>query len=332
MAVYEASVLLSLCNANEPQLSSSLPHLVSSLHPAASLDSQSSSTAPDGDPPDLTAPFEDLSLDPTTKTNKPSARAADPARRAYFLVLHYLHSSLLPSQSAPARADATAVPSLAGPTASSFLPTLASALAASRLEPLAASFPPSQTSHPNPHIAFLLGLRLALEQNNYAALSSDYLSIDKLPPTPPSVQSHLEALHLSSPSDPPSPSVSGLSTSSLGTFDPLAHLLQSFLARLRQNRIWPAVQRAYRFPPERTDWLGKVLLFEFEVEVEQREAGLEAPQRQTRSNRGEVQIKDDWDAEEGEEEEGARHPPRRRAIEEEAARRAAAWVAERTSK
>lgn len=178
------------------------------------------------------------------------------------------------------------------------------------------------------HIDYLLALRRALEQNAYAHIASHLLPLSHLPPVPPAVRTHLETLHLSSPSANPS-------HSDAIAFNPIAHLLQKHAARLRTNRIWPAVRRAYRFPPDPTDWLGKVLLFEFEVECERAAAGTEgagrgAVERERSRRGGEEGVREDWEAEE--EDEVGSQTLRQEEIRREAARRAAEFVAKQSRK
>ncbi|GAA5987955.1 hypothetical protein JCM10908_007289 [Rhodotorula pacifica] len=326
--VYEASVLLALANGNEPQLSSSLPHLVTSLYPAFLLANQSYSSPEDDD---VSTRMGELSLSSAAAPD-PGAAAADPAHRAFFVTLHLLHSSLLPAESAP-RLGATE--SSASPPPSGFLPAFEAAVAANRLSApssFSAAVPPATaasaipySTHPDPHLAFLLRLRLALSTKAYSTLSSSLLCLSSLPPLPPRISSHLDGLHFSS--------------SSSG-FRPLAAMLRKFVPRLRENRIWPVVKRAYRFPPDRTEWLGSVLLFELEVEFEVEQLELEEKEGdgkgEGRPNEApDRKVKEDWNEEDedhaGKEEEDARQARRDR-IRSEAARRAAIWVAERTKK
>ncbi|GAA5863914.1 hypothetical protein JCM3774_004416 [Rhodotorula dairenensis] len=338
--VYEASILLALANANEPQLASSLPHLVLSLYPSylAAVKAPSSSLAHASarvralDDSDVSTRLASLSL-----PSSPSNGAADPAHRAFFVTLHLLHSSLLPSESAPPRSPATsessnATTTAAGgpPPASTFLPAFEAAVAANRL---ALPRPPRQDSprpysrHQDPHLDFLLRLRVALEDNQYSDLASTLLSLAAVPSAPPAVLAHLETLHLSTRNRP-----------ERDEFQPLATLLQTFVPRLRQNRIWPVVQRAYRFPPDPTEWLGSVLLFEFEVELEETRAAAAAPAvEETKAGpapkRAEQVVVEDWDADQSTDEAAsAESATRRERIRKEAAIRAALWVAERAKR
>lgn len=267
--------------------------------------------------------------------------AAGPAHRAFFVTLHLLHSHLLPSASSGPRSVATsesnASSTVAGgpPPASSFLPAFEAAVAASGL---ATHFPPPRgldlpvdssgrpySRHRDPHLDFLLRLRVALEDNQYSDLASNLLSLAAIPSLPPSVLAHLKALHLST---------RDRRGEEQEHFHPLATLLQTFVPRVRQNRIWPTVQRAYRFPPDSTEWLGSALLFEFEVELEEA-SGAATAVEPTRTGptgrRAEQIVAEDWDTDlsAGEAETSEAHRER---IRTEAARRAAQWVAERTKR
>lgn len=262
-------------------------------------------------------------------SRRPSA-AAEPAVRAFYLVLHLLHAYLLPSESAPPPSTSGGETNANIPTASSFLPTLSALLSSSGL-PQRSHGASERRHHPDVHIDYLLALRRALEQNAYAHLASHLLPLSQIPPVPPSVRTHLETLHLSSPSANPN-------HEGAIAFNPIAHLLQKHAARLRTNRIWPAVRRAYRFPPDPTDWLGKVLLFEFEVECEQAAAGggavgagRGAVERKRSTRAGEEEgVREDWETEE--EDEAGKRTQRQEEIRREAERRAAEFVAEQTRK
>lgn len=333
--VYEASVLLALANSNEPQLASALPHLVMTLYPAflANLDPSTSEdqvAAPStrsGDQSSIASRLADLSLSSPYKSV-----SADSAHRAFFVTLHLLHSSLLPAESAAPSYVARGEPiaSSGPPPASAFLPAFEAALSANRLKtPPTRSAPSSGTEgrpyshHPDPHLGFLLRLRLALEANSYADLAANLFSLEAIPSPPASVLAHLQELHLSIPS------------CQNGRFNPLATLLQTFVPRLRQNRIWPVVQRAYRFPPDPTEWLGSALLLEFEVELELENKPVQeaAKDKGDDGKRRVGQVAEDWDADENadESERGARAAQRER-VRTEAARRAATWVVERSKK
>ncbi|KAG0665219.1 hypothetical protein C6P46_000318 [Rhodotorula mucilaginosa] len=336
--VYEASVLLALANSNEPQLASALPHLVMTLYPShlTSLDPSSSKdpvnqpSTRSGDQSSIASRLADLSLSSPHKN-----AAADSAHRAFFVALHLLHSSLLPAESAAPQsvAGGETTASSGPPPASSCLPAFEAALSANRLtipSTRTASSPTAEgrpySHHPDPHLDFLLRLRLALEANSYADLAANLLSLEAIPSPPASILAHLSELHLSSPSRQQDE-----------RFNPLATLLRTFVPRLRQNRIWPVVQRAYRFPPDATEWLGSLLLFEFEVEFELLENARAREEEEgakvDRGARPVVQVAEEWDADESEDEaeRGARAAQRGR-IRTEAARRAAAWVVERSKK
>ncbi|EGU12081.1 Pre-mRNA-splicing factor cwc22 [Rhodotorula toruloides ATCC 204091] len=279
---YEASVLLSVYASNDAQLSSSLPPLVSSLHPALLAQRSASSTDTTSDVSDA---FARLSVSPTP----------DAATRAFFLALHLLQSYLLPAVSTPLMPQTPSGTIAAHPPLSFFLPTLFTHLLGLHL-PLPTALTPIP-QHSDSHIRFLLSFYSALLRNSYTSLAR-LLSPSHLPPPPPAVTALIASLHL-----PP-------------TFHPLAMLLSTHTAAIRTNRIWPVVQKAYRFPPDSTAWLSKGLLFEFEVEQEERAAG--SAERKERKER----ISESWE-DEDKEQDG------QEAKREEAARRADAWVAER---
>ncbi|GAA5826595.1 hypothetical protein JCM11251_002441 [Rhodosporidiobolus azoricus] len=240
--VYEASALLSLFASNNPQLSSTLPHLVHDLHPSLA------------GPPLTASPIEGLQAR-ISGLSLGSRPPPDPATRAYYLTLHLLHSHLLPAFTSSPFSGVVSTPSSfssASPPLSSFLPTLLTSLSASSLPPPCCPSHPSSRSHPSPHITFLLQLYTALLRSSYISLSR---LLADLPPPPPSAQAHLKALHLPF------------------SFDPLAALLRTHLPALREKRIWPVVEKAYRLPPmpgadQVGHWIGKGLLFNFEVRVE----------------------------------------------------------------
>ncbi|GAA6002930.1 hypothetical protein JCM10207_001902 [Rhodosporidiobolus poonsookiae] len=273
--VYEASALLSLFASNSAQLSSSLPPLVNDLHPARAFGTLSS--------PARNEPM--ATLESAFSGLRVTAAPSDPATRAFYLILHLAHSFLLPAFTGAAQSQST--PSAASPSSPplcTFLPNLLVHLELAKLPPPSSSN--GRRSHPDPHIAFLLALYAALVRNSYASLAR---LLSALPPPPPSVSTHLKALHLSSSSPP---------------FHPLAALLLAALPALRTIRLWPVLDRAYRFPPDPAAWLAGPLLFEFEVRQQAR--GWDGP-------REERAVGESW---EDEEEEG----------EEEAQRRAEEWV------
>ncbi|GAA5854119.1 hypothetical protein JCM8547_008236 [Rhodosporidiobolus lusitaniae] len=266
--VYEASALLSLFASNTPQLASSLPHLVLALHPALQ-----------GPPP----PAPSAGLETSLSALSISSSSPDPATRAFFLALHLLHSHLLPASTSSAIPVTPSSASSSSPSLSTFLPTLFSLLSASRLPP--PTWKRSTCVHPDPHISLLLSLYTALLRNSYVTLAR---LLSHLPPPPPSITSHLSALHLPT------------------SFNPLASLLLSFLPALRANRIFPVVEKAYRFPPDKTGWLARGLLFEFEAAAEgMRETGEGGKEGKAES----------WEDEVDEEEEGRRKEAERRAEE-----------------
>ena len=303
------------------------PSHLANLDSLSSKDQVAPPSARSGDQSSIASRLADLTLSSPHKS-----ASADPAHRAFFVTLHLLHSSPLPAESAASQSVAgrETIASSGTPPASLFLPAFETALSANRLPIPAKRTLSSGTEgrphshHPDPHLDFLLRLRVALEANSYADLATNLLSLEAIPPPPPSVLAHLKELHLSSPSRQQK------------RFDPLATLLQTFVPHLRQNRIWPVVQRAYRFPPDPTEWLGSVLLFEFEVELEvledERARGEE--EKVGGGARRVRQVAEDWDAADGSEDEAERgaRAARRERVRTEAARRAAAWVAERSRK
>ncbi|GAA5891711.1 hypothetical protein JCM6882_006177 [Rhodosporidiobolus microsporus] len=286
--VYEASALLSLFASNNPQLSSSLPHLVHDLHPALSA------TSP--------VPSTDTLVDSFTSLSLASRPPPDAATRAFFLALHLLHSHLLPaftssSLSSPAPSTPSTLSS-SSPPLSTFLPTLLALLSSSHLPPPSPLSPPTARTHHNPHITLLLRLYTSLLHSSHVFLSR---LLSALPPPPPGVAAHLKALHL-----PPS-------------FDPLAALLRSHTAALRERRIWPVLEKAYRLPPmagadKVGEWVGRGLLFELDARLD----GVCADER---SNGKKEPVGESWE-DEPDEGEG-----QRRAIAAEAVKRAEEFVA-----
>lgn len=220
--------------------------------------------------------------------------APDAPTCAFFLTLHLLHSHLLPAFSTPNTPQTPASSSSAHPPLSSFLPTLFGHLRTLHLPLPTALTPIPQLS--DSHIRFLLSFYYALLRNSYTSLAR-LLSPSHLPAPPPAVTALITSLHL-----PP-------------TFHPLATLLLTHSAAIRTDRIWPVVQKAYRFPPDPIAWLAKGLLFEFEVEQEERVAGsLERKERKEH-------VSESW-------EDGDKEQDGQEARLAEAARRAEAWVAE----
>lgn len=304
------------------------PAFLANLDPSPSRDPVTAPSTRSGDQSSIASRLADLSL-----SSPHQGASTDSAHRAFFVTLHLLHSSLLPAESAasPSVAGGETSASSGPPPVSSFLPAFEAALSAARLKtPSTRSAPSSVTEgrpyshHPDPHLDFLLRLRVALEANAYADLAANFFSLEAIPSPPASVLAHLQELHLSNPSRPEE------------RFNPLATLLQTFVPRLRQNRIWPVVQRAYRFPPDPTEWLGSVLLFEFEVELEllENERAQEEEEEKVGGGARRIgQVAEGWDADgsEDEAERGARAAQRER-VRAEAARRAAAWVVERSKK
>ncbi|BGP16907.1 hypothetical protein JCM10213_007351 [Rhodosporidiobolus nylandii] len=237
--VYQASALLSLFASNTPQLSSSLPHLVLHLHAQ-----QYSPPPPAASQPDeaLASNLAALSLTPSSP--------ADAATRAFFLTLHLLHSHLLPAFTSVGTPSTPSAVGSASPPTSAFLPTLNSLLSLCDL-PLPA-WQDGSRSHTDSHIAFLLSLYTALLRNSYFSLAR---LLSRVPSPPPAVTAHLSALHLPTPSSSP-------------PYNPLAALFLSHAPMLRATRIWPTLEKAYRFPPDPAGWLSGGLLFEFEVRTE----------------------------------------------------------------
>ncbi|GAA6004268.1 uncharacterized protein JCM10292_007318 [Rhodotorula paludigena] len=298
---YESSALLSLYASNDPQLSSSLPPLVHSLHPPIDVDKTRSGGT--GSQDSLDASLSRLSLNTTSP---------DPATRAYFIALHLLHSHLLPAFTTPVQPSTPSAVASSHSPLSTFLPSLFSLLRASSLPPPTALYP--APSHPDAHIAHLLSLYHALLHASSASLST-LLSPSRLPRTPPHVAGLLAYLHLPA------------------TFHPYAALLRSAAPKLREHALWPAVRRAYRFPPDPTAWLAKGLLFEFEVEMEEREkegeAGGAGGVGDVRKGGGRTEVSDSWEDDDGLEQEGEEKTGREVRLRAEAERRAAIWVKER---
>ncbi|GAA6061330.1 hypothetical protein JCM10212_003220 [Sporobolomyces blumeae] len=255
--VYEASVLLSLVASNEAQLSSALPHLVTVLHPALA----SSTTT-------LSAEIANLSIDDGNRAR--GLRSA--ATRSFFLVLHLFHSHLVPAFASSSASSHSSAPSI-----SLFLPTLLSLLSLSRLPPPTSLRPalPSDrrlesenaprpglpSTRDPPYVSWLLSLRRAFVENSFSSLSR--LLTTHVPAPPPETTAFLSD-HL----------VGSGSPYSTTTLNPLALVLSlskaDSISKWRTRHAQQVVERAYKFPPDRTDqpWVAKWLLFEFEVEVE----------------------------------------------------------------
>ncbi|GAA6010409.1 hypothetical protein JCM11491_006309 [Sporobolomyces phaffii] len=243
--VYESSVLLSLVASNQAQLLSSLPHLVTVIHPALARD-------------DVSNAMSSLSVSPATKAARPRP---SPATRSFYLVLHLLHSHLLP-------ACASRTSSITQPPLSTFFPALLSLLALSSL-PLPDScriHARSSTTSPGPApqdscVEFLLEIHLALVHSSLATLSTLFAS---LPAPPAPVSTHLASLVTDSASVPHPPT------------NPLALVLAGAIPALREAGFARVVDKAFRFPPDQPAWLAKWLLFEFEVRLE-RERHVSSP-------------------------------------------------------
>lgn len=93
------------------------------------------------------------------------------------------------------------------------------------------------------------------------------------------------------------------------------------------------MRKAYRFPPDPTAWLVKSLLFEFEVEMEEREKQGEAEGgsdgNDARKGGGRTEVSDSWEGDDGLEREGEERTGREARLRAEAERRAEIWVKER---
>ncbi|GJN91095.1 hypothetical protein Rhopal_004112-T1 [Rhodotorula paludigena] len=164
------------------------------------------------------------------------------------------------------------------------------------------------------HIAHLLSVYRAMLHASSASLSS-LLSPSRLPRTPPHVASLLASLHLPA------------------SFHPYAALLRSAAPKLREHALWPAVRRAYRFPPDPTAWLAKSLLFEFEVDMDEleKEGEVEGGSNGNDARKGgaRTEVSDSWEDNDGLEKEGVERTGREARLRAEAERRAAIWVKER---
>ncbi|GAA5910427.1 uncharacterized protein JCM6883_003003 [Sporobolomyces salmoneus] len=263
--VYETSVLLSLVASNQAQFLSSLPHLVTVIHPTLARDELATSLA-------------SLSVSSTPSRPGPSNET-----RSFYLTLHLLHSHLLPAFTSSTSSQTTSSPPL-----STFLPTLLSLCTLSSLPRPPKLRPSSPTSSQppaaDPYISFLLELHLALIHSSLSTLST---LLSGLPPPPSSIQSHFNSL---------------LSLSSKQASNPLALLLKDSIPQLREQFYRSTIEKAFRIPPDPIEWLSKWLLFDFEVRVE-RELGLfdrQLGKAELRGRRKEKTV-ESWDDEEDEE-------------------------------
>lgn len=307
-------MLLSVYAGNDPQLSSSLPHLVQALHPATDPPT-AASPAPASVSASLDTALSQLSLLPTAPP--------DPDTRAYFISLFLLHSHLLPAFTAPPAAATPSAASPSHPPLSIFLPTLFSLLSTSSLPAPSSLYP--LPSHPNPHITHLLTLYRSLLAPSSPCLARLF-SPPHLPPPPARVRTLATALHLPA------------------SFDPAGTLLRRAAGRIREAVLWPKVRRAYRFPPEGAAWLARGLLFECEVEGEVLEEEEEARRGEkearvlTGSTTGRAaEVRGSWEDAADDDAEAAAgdahaQDERGQRVREEAARRAEVWVRERLAK
>jgi len=112
--------------------------------------------------------------------------------------------------------------------------------------------PPSSTAiQIDPSITFLLNLHLAFIHSSHSTISTLFST---LPPTPAAITAHFRSLlDLSTKSTPP---------------NPLALLLKDSIPQLRENSYRSTIEKAFRFPPDPSEWLSKWLLFDFEVRAE----------------------------------------------------------------
>ncbi|GAA5844779.1 hypothetical protein JCM9279_002917 [Rhodotorula babjevae] len=229
---YTASVLLAIYASNDPQLSSSLPHLVQALHsrPSRADSVASTSTAP---PASLDTALAHLSLAPA---DSPSMD-----ERAFFISLFLLHAHLLPAFTTLATPSTPSTTSTSSNPPSSFLPTLFALLRSSDLPPPTSLYPSPQ--HPSPHITHLLALYHALLRPSSASLARLF-SPAHVPPLPPTVAALARTLHLPS------------------SFHPTSALLWRAAPRVRDALLWPPLRRAYKFPPDPVEWVAHGLLFE----------------------------------------------------------------------
>ncbi|GAA5934664.1 uncharacterized protein JCM15063_003037 [Sporobolomyces koalae] len=243
--VYEASVLLSLVASNHAQLSASLSHLVTVIHPTLASS-------------DLATSLSSLSV-----STRPARPRPCPATRSFYIALHLLHSHLLPAcTSLTPTVSSASVTSTHAPLAS-FLPALLALLDLSSL-PHPPTIRPSSLHHhpddgppPDPSITFLLALHLAFIRSSVSTISTICSS---LPLPPRTIIQHAQDLF----------------PSRLGTVppNPLALILKDALPGFRES-VWNnLVKRSFRFPPDRTTWLSKWFLFEFEIEIEQQLYGV----------------------------------------------------------
>ncbi|GAA5952806.1 hypothetical protein JCM3765_002970 [Sporobolomyces pararoseus] len=278
--VYEASVLLSLLASNQAQLLSSLPHLVTVIHPALARD-------------DITTSLSALSV-----SSNPGKACSAPSQavRSFYLTLYLLHSHLLPAFTTSSALPTSSAPSTttSNPPLSTFLPTAFSLLSLSSL-PQPPTLRPSTASSSttalkstlNPYITFLLQLHLALIHSSLSTVSKLF---SPLPPPPSPISAHFDSLVSSSSS----------LKESLAP-NPLALMLKESIPQLRERFYKSVIEKAFRFPPDPTEWLSEWLLFDFEVEIE-RKLGLnglvERATEETKSSKGiKEDIAESWEEE-----------------------------------
>ncbi|GAA5977181.1 hypothetical protein JCM5350_003248 [Sporobolomyces pararoseus] len=285
--VYETSVLLSLLASNQAQLLSSLPHLVTIIHPALAQD-------------DLTTSLSTLSVT-STPAQAPSARS--PAIRSFYLTLYLLHSHLLPAFTTPSALSTTpsATTSMSShPPLSTFLSTTVSLLSLSSLPqpPALRSSTPNSSiksprSIPDPYVTFLFELHLALLHSSLPTVSK---LLSSLPPPPSTISVHFDSLVNSPPSTNDSPAP-----------NPLALLVRDSIPQLRERFYKTVIEKAFRFPPDPVEWLSEWLLFDFEVGIETKmsligtasEGVVEEKVKRSKGNKGEVT--ENWEEESEEE-------------------------------
>ncbi|GAA5899165.1 hypothetical protein JCM8208_003023 [Rhodotorula glutinis] len=298
---YTASVLLSVYAANDPQLSSSLPHLVQALHAQSSLPDPVASTSRAA-PSSLDAALAHLSLSP--------ADSPDADERAYFITLFLLHAHLLPAFTSPPGPSTPSTTSSSSAPLSSFLPALFALLQSSDLPPPTTLYP--RPRHSSPHIEHLLSLYHALLRPSSASLAR-LLSPSHVPPLPRRVAALVHTLHLPA------------------SFHPTSSLLRRAAPRVRDALLWPAVRRAYKFPPDPVAWVARGLLFECEVEGEMadEDEGHEEGGVRDVGERGRAgEVRGSWE-DEADEVYAPVQDERGRRVREEAERRAEVWVKER---
>lgn len=292
-------MLLSIVASNQAQLLSSLPHLVTVMHPALAQNGLSTSLA-------------SLSI---SSGATPAQSIPSPETRSFYLALHLLHSHLLPAFAAPsAPTSIAATPS--HPPVSTFHTTLFSFLALSSLpRPDSAT---SRSSLREPFVPFLLAVHSAFIRSSYATIST---LLSQIPQPPSSVKTRIASL-LSIESTGSS-ATSRLSTSAP---NPFALLLRGAVPQLRESCYKSIIERSYRCPPDPSDWLSKWLLFEFEVRLELELGLLQLEDDGKVSTRQREEVAENWDGKESDDEDNQPIGAEKSYLIREAQRRAAEYV------